>query len=65
MNERARVVYNYVDGKVSFGDLIRLYPFVAAEIVAENFDVLYFPKFQAALRTPYVRSALIAQGWAT
>lgn len=63
VNERARAVYSYADGKLSIGEIIQLYPFIASEIIAENFDAVHLPAFQTALRLPKIRSALIAQGW--
>jgi len=49
VNERARVVYRYTAGKFSFADIQKLYPFIAFEMQARNFDVVYRPSVLAAL----------------
>lgn len=49
VNERARVAYRYAAGKLTFADVERLYPFIASEMLAKNFDVLLKPVFVAAL----------------
>lgn len=63
VNERARAVYGYADKKISFEELSRRYPFVAAEMVAQDFDSVHLTNFEAALATPRIRAVLIRQGW--
>jgi len=63
VNERARAVYRYSDGKLSFGQLSRLYPFIASEMTARNFDSILLPTFRGHLSNPRLRAALIRQGW--
>ena len=65
VNERARAVYSYADRKLSLAVIAQLYPFIASEIIAENFDTVYLPTFRTVLEMPNIRSALIAQGWMT
>lgn len=63
VNERARAVYSYADGRLSIAQVARLYPFIATEIVAQNFDVAHLPTYRSALENPRLRGALIRQGW--
>jgi len=49
VNERARVIYRYAAGKITFAEIQRLYPFIASEMQAKNFDVVYKPIVVAAL----------------
>lgn len=49
VNERARAVYKYSAGTLPFGELERLYPFIALEIQAQNFDSVMKSKVQAVL----------------
>lgn len=51
VNERARVVYRYAAGNMTFADVQRLYPFIASEMQAKNFDVLLRPSIVAVLAT--------------
>jgi hypothetical protein len=62
VNERARVVYRYADDKLPFAELGRLYPFIAAEMLSQNFDLTFLPQFKVALANPRLRRALIRQG---
>ncbi len=63
VTERARAVFRYADGKLPFAELTRLYPFVATEITAQNFDVTHLPRFKMRLANPQFRAVLIRQGW--
>jgi uncharacterized protein (TIGR02646 family) len=49
VTERARVVFQYAAGKIAFGDVQRLYPFIASEMIAKNFDAAIRPTVIAAL----------------
>jgi hypothetical protein len=49
VNERARVIYRYAGGKMTFADIQKLYPFIAAEMQAQNFDVLFKPSVVTVL----------------
>ncbi len=49
VNERARVIYRYTAGRITFADIQRLYPFIASEMQAKNFDVVYKPSVVTAL----------------
>jgi hypothetical protein len=49
VNERARVVYRYAAGNISFGDVQRLYPFIAQEMTIQKFDVTLKHSILAAL----------------
>lgn len=49
VNERARVVYRYAAGDISFPDVQRLYPFIASEMQARDFDAAIKPSVVAAL----------------
>lgn len=49
VNERARVIYRYASGAMTFPDVERLYPFIASEMQAKNFDVVFRPTVVAAL----------------
>jgi hypothetical protein len=49
VNERARVIFRYAAGLIAFLDVQRLYPFIASEMIAINFDVTLKPSFLAAL----------------
>jgi len=57
--------YTYADRKVPFEQLSRRYPFIGAEMVAQNFDATYLPRFQNMLANPKLRPALVRQGLAT
>lgn len=63
VNERARAVYGYADKKLPFAELSRRYPFIACEMVAQDFDLAHLPRFRAALANPRIRAVLIRQGW--
>jgi hypothetical protein len=55
VNERARVTYRYAAGKMTFVDIQRLYPFIASEMQAKNFDVSLKPRFVTLLvRRPWL-----------
>lgn len=62
VNERARVIYAYVDGSMSFDMVTRFYPFIALEIATQDFDKNHMPIFKRALSNNNVRQALIQQG---
>jgi hypothetical protein len=62
VNERARVVYSYVEAKLPLVDLQRFYPFIASELVAQDFDANFLATYQQALTIPKLRAALVAQG---
>lgn len=47
--ERARVIYRYAAGRMTFADVQRLYPFIASEMQAKDFDTVLRPCFVAAL----------------
>ena len=47
--ERARVIYRYAAGKITFSDVQRLYPFIASEMQAKSFDTAFKPSFVAAV----------------
>lgn len=47
--ERARAIYRYVAGRATFAEITRRYPFIAAEMLAQQFDAVLRPAFQAAL----------------
>jgi hypothetical protein len=49
VNERARVIYKYAAGKMTFADVQKLYPFIASEMTAKNFDVIVRPSVQSVL----------------
>jgi len=49
VNERARVIYRYAAGKITFADLQKLYPFIASEMQAKNFDVVFKRSVMAVL----------------
>ena len=63
VNERARAIYGYADGKLPFDNLARHYPFIAAEMTSQNFDLAHLPTFKGLLKNPRLRSALTRQGW--
>jgi len=63
VNERALAVYSYADDRLSLTELGRFYPFIAAEMVSQDFDVAYLPQFKVHLASPRLRGALIRQGW--
>lgn len=63
VNERARAVYGYADGKVPLAKLARLYPFIAAEMASQNFDLAHLPTFKSLLNSPRLRTVLVHQGW--
>lgn len=58
VNERARAVYGYADNKLPFAELSRRYPFIAAEMIAQDFDLAHLPRFRAALSSPRIRRIL-------
>lgn len=58
VQERLRAVYAYADGKLSHGRLRRFYPFIASEMVAQDFDAAHLPKFRHLLTNPEVRNRL-------
>lgn len=62
VNERARVIYSYADSKLSFAELTKRYPFIAAELASQDFDLVYLPHFKLVLANPRSRGALIRQG---
>lgn len=62
VNERARAIYSYADGKLSLVHLARFYPFIAAEIAFQDFDVMHLPSYRSILQNPRLRAALIRQG---
>ena len=49
VNERARAVYRYSANKLPFAKLERLYPFIASQMVAQDFDRNFRHKIQAVL----------------
>ena len=63
VNERARAIYGYADGKLPFDNHARHYPFIAAEMTSQNFDLAHLPTFKGLLKNPRLRSALTRQGW--
>ncbi|MDN7587265.1 HNH endonuclease [Burkholderia seminalis] len=62
VNERARVVYSYSDGKILINQIQKYYPFIASEMVAQDFDNNHLPRFKKALASKFLRAALVAQG---
>jgi len=63
VTERARAVYGYADRKLLMPELTRMYPFIASEMVAQDFDNVHLPRFAAQLARPQIRQVLIRQGW--
>jgi hypothetical protein len=49
VNERARVIYRYSADKMTFADVQRLYPFIAVEMQAQDFDAVFKPFIVAAV----------------
>jgi len=49
VNERARVIYQYAAGKMTFADIQRRYPFIASEMNVQSFDTVFKPSVVAAL----------------
>jgi uncharacterized protein (TIGR02646 family) len=49
VTERARVIFRYAAGEIVFLDVQRLYPFIASELIAVNFDLTLKPSFVEAL----------------
>ena len=49
VNERARAIYRYSAGNMTFGDVQRLYPFIASEMQAQKFDLVFKPSVAAVL----------------
>jgi hypothetical protein len=49
VNERARVVYRYAAGNMSFFDVEKFYPFIASEMLSTNFDLVFKPSIVAVL----------------
>ncbi|PMS25284.1 hypothetical protein C0Z19_10045 [Trinickia soli] len=58
VQERLRAVYAYADGKLTREQLTRLYPLIASEMVAQDFDVKHLPRFRRLLENPRVRDGL-------
>jgi hypothetical protein len=57
VNERARVIYRYAAGNMTFADVQRLYPFIASEMQAKNFDSVFKPSVVEALaKRPWLGS---------
>jgi len=55
VNERARVIYRYTAGRMTFSDVQKFYPFIALEMTAKDFDVTERPSVQAVLaRRPWL-----------
>lgn len=61
--ERTRAVYWYADGRMSIEDLKRQFPFVASEVVEQDFDNSFLPLFRTVLNRPEARAALARQGF--
>lgn len=62
VNERARVIYSYSGSMMTFEAVGKFYPFIASEILAQDFDRNYLPAFRLALANPRIRDLLAQQG---
>lgn len=63
VNERLRVVYSYVAGRMPWSDVLLRYPFIASEMQAQNFDTALLPKLRTLMSQPRFAVTLSSQPW--
>ncbi|MBX3587832.1 MAG: hypothetical protein KF796_14440 [Ramlibacter sp.] len=62
VNERARAIFSYAEGKLPAAKIAQYFPFIAGELISQNFDVNFLPTYRRVLASPGARAALVAQG---
>ena len=61
VNERTRAVYHYVAKNISWEDFKKKYPFIAYEMVSQDFERAIRPIFESVIANPQIRATLVKQ----